>query len=146
MEHGPTSTISRASRLARMRVISRRLLKIVAIAASDVGRSSSRNTGGRTTLVHLMRRSSVGCDIDRFLTVALARYSHRRLHRIRSKGKALLNLPARPRMHAPAPLFTPFNANSAPLPLQLQPAGDSVPEATDTSRTACRRRAGYTAG
>src|SRR5579862_9637230 len=67
MEHGPTSTSRRASRRARIRVMSRRELKMVAIAASDVGRSSSRKTGGRTTFVHLMRRSSVGCDMTIFL-------------------------------------------------------------------------------
>lgn len=32
---------------------------MVAEAASETGRSSSRNTGGRTTFVHLMRMSSV---------------------------------------------------------------------------------------
>jgi hypothetical protein len=50
-----------------MREISRRALKMVAVAVSVVGRSSSRKTGGRTTLVHLMRRSSVGWNIGPFL-------------------------------------------------------------------------------
>ncbi len=37
-----------------------RALKTVAEAGSVVGSSSSRKTGGRTTFVQVMRRSSVG--------------------------------------------------------------------------------------
>ena len=59
MEQGPTSTSRRGSRWARMREMSRRALKMVAMAASVMGRSSSRKTGGRTTLVHWMRTSSM---------------------------------------------------------------------------------------
>src|ERR1700722_7467145 len=68
MEHGPHSTSRRESRPLRMAEISVRVLKMVAVEFSVMGRSSSRKTGGRTTLVHLMRRSSVLGAIFSFFT------------------------------------------------------------------------------
>src|ERR1700679_1262650 len=59
MEQGPARTRRRESRRLRMAEISVRALKTVAVEASVAGRSSSRNTGGRTTFVHWMRRSSI---------------------------------------------------------------------------------------
>src|ERR1039458_3042103 len=63
MEQGPTRVSRRESRPLRMSEISLRALKMAAEAPSETGRSSSRNTGGRTTFVHWMRRSSVVWNI-----------------------------------------------------------------------------------
>src|SRR5271166_2933856 len=69
MEQGPTRTSKRGSRPLRMLEISVRELKMVAVDVSVMGRSSSRKTGGRTTLVHLMRRSSIFGGMGRFLAL-----------------------------------------------------------------------------
>src|SRR5271157_592447 len=69
MEQGPARTRRRGSRPLRMAEISLRVLKMVAEEDSVTGNSSSRKTGGRTTLVHWMRMSSVAWNMALFLAV-----------------------------------------------------------------------------
>ena len=59
MEQGPTRTSRRGSRCARMRKISRRALKMVADGLLGDGELLFEEDGGRTTLVHWMRTSSM---------------------------------------------------------------------------------------
>src|SRR5664279_6408986 len=63
MEHGPATTMRLRSLPPRISQISCRVWWTVAEAVSVVGISSSRKTGGRTTLVHFMRRSSMGYNM-----------------------------------------------------------------------------------
>src|ERR1035438_10768747 len=63
MEHGPATTSRRRSLPPRISQISWRVWWTVAEAVSVVGISSSKKTGGSTTLVHFMRRSSMGWNM-----------------------------------------------------------------------------------
>src|SRR6185369_11185593 len=72
MEQGPTTTSSRLSRPSRMLVISSRNWWTEVEALSDVGSSSSRKAGGSRTLVHLIRRSSVGKNMGSWLVYSRA--------------------------------------------------------------------------
>ena len=65
IEQGPTTTTSRSSMPCRMRWIAERASKTVLEAASSHGNSRSRCAGGASSLISLIRRSSVMCRIAR---------------------------------------------------------------------------------
>src|ERR1039458_8472212 len=78
MEHGPHTTSRRRSLPPRISQISLRVWCTVAEAVSVVGISSSRKTGGSTTLVHFMRRSSMGWNMVYVGSVTLECHPERR--------------------------------------------------------------------
>src|ERR1039458_3460690 len=78
MEHGPHTTSRRRSLPPRISQILLRVWCTVAEAVSVVGISSSRKTGGSTTLVHFMRRSSMGWNMVYVGSVTLECHPERR--------------------------------------------------------------------